>query len=407
MTGKPQSTLATRSRRAPRRRRSRRRPARSSSRPPRAPPPRWPWATRSPWRCSTRAASSSEDFAHAPSGRRARPQAPRARVRHHAQGRAAAEEPPRRRCCPQAILEMTAKGIGMTAIVDARRQAARASSPTATCAACSRSTTASAALRVGDVMTTQPHDASRPRSSRPKPRACCEEQPDGRAPRRGRSPRAASWARSPSTTSSPRAWSRWPASASARAACGSRSSTSTACSPTARSTSGPQGEALKAFNILDGHGVKMLQAAGVATAILSGRTLAQRSRGAPRELGIAHVIQGATDKLARLSSALLASAQASTAPQCAFVGDDLPDLAVMRRCGLAVAVANAVEAVKSRGALRDACVAAGAARCASSASWCSRRRRQLGRASGLSIDVAHLLAAARRARRSSWGSRCG
>jgi 3-deoxy-D-manno-octulosonate 8-phosphate phosphatase (KDO 8-P phosphatase) len=108
---------------------------------------------------------------------------------------------------------------------------------------------------------------------------------------------------------------------------------------------GPRGEALKRFNILDGHGLKMLAGAGVAVAILSGR----RSRAVAaraRELGIVHVIQGATDKLAefvRLRARLGIEERA-----CAFVGDDLPDLAVMERCGLAVAVANAVESVKSR-----------------------------------------------------------
>jgi len=126
---------------------------------------------------------------------------------------------------------------------------------------------------------------------------------------------------------------------------------------------GGQGEVFKAFNILDGHGVKMLQAAGVAAAILSGRkseAVAHRAR----ELSIAHVVQGADDKVAafeRLAGAL------GVAPwACAFVGDDLPDLEVMKRCGLAVAVAGAVDEVKAaahyvtraaggRGAVREFC----------------------------------------------------
>jgi len=126
---------------------------------------------------------------------------------------------------------------------------------------------------------------------------------------------------------------------------------------------GAEGEAFKAFNILDGHGVKMLQAAGVAAAILSGRkseAVAHRAR----ELSIAHVVQGAGDKVAafeKLSGALGVAPSA-----CAFVGDDLPDLEVMRRCGLAVAVAGAVDEVKAaahyvtrapggRGAVREFC----------------------------------------------------
>jgi 3-deoxy-D-manno-octulosonate 8-phosphate phosphatase (KDO 8-P phosphatase) len=107
---------------------------------------------------------------------------------------------------------------------------------------------------------------------------------------------------------------------------------------------GSQGEAFKAFNILDGHGVKMLQAAGIATAILSGRASEAVARRAA-ELSIAHVIQGSTDKLAAFDAL---TAKLGVAPaECAFMGDDLPDLAVMRNCGFAVAVANAVDAVKS------------------------------------------------------------
>ena len=106
---------------------------------------------------------------------------------------------------------------------------------------------------------------------------------------------------------------------------------------------GPQGEVAKPFNILDGHGVKMLQQAGIATAIISGRSseaVAYRAR----ELAIAHVVQGCADKVAdfeKLRARLGIEAQA-----CSFMGGDLPDLAVMQRCGFAVAVANAVEAVK-------------------------------------------------------------
>jgi 3-deoxy-D-manno-octulosonate 8-phosphate phosphatase (KDO 8-P phosphatase) len=126
---------------------------------------------------------------------------------------------------------------------------------------------------------------------------------------------------------------------------------------------GPSGEALKAFNILDGHGVKMLQAGGVATAILSGRSseaVAHRAR----ELGIAHVLQGIPDKVAAFER--LAAQERMAPSECAFVGDDLPDVEVMKRCGLAVAVANAVDAVKAcahyvtrasggRGAVREFC----------------------------------------------------
>jgi 3-deoxy-D-manno-octulosonate 8-phosphate phosphatase (KDO 8-P phosphatase) len=126
---------------------------------------------------------------------------------------------------------------------------------------------------------------------------------------------------------------------------------------------GAQGEAFKAFNILDGHGIKMLQAAGVRTAILSGRESQAVVRRAG-ELSIDHVVQGAGDKAAAFEKLLADSGFAPEA--CAFVGDDLPDLPVLRRCGFAVAVANAVDEVKSashyvtrmpggRGAVREFC----------------------------------------------------
>jgi 3-deoxy-D-manno-octulosonate 8-phosphate phosphatase (KDO 8-P phosphatase) len=126
---------------------------------------------------------------------------------------------------------------------------------------------------------------------------------------------------------------------------------------------GAGGELFKAFNILDGHGVKMLQQAGVAAAIISGRSSEAVARRAA-ELAIAHVVQGSSDKVDAFD--VLIASLALEPEQCAFVGDDLPDLAVMRRCGLAVAVANAADAVKSaahyvtrasggKGAVREFC----------------------------------------------------
>jgi 3-deoxy-D-manno-octulosonate 8-phosphate phosphatase (KDO 8-P phosphatase) len=126
---------------------------------------------------------------------------------------------------------------------------------------------------------------------------------------------------------------------------------------------GAHGEAFKAFNILDGHGLKMLQAAGVATAIISGRSSEAVARRA-QELSIAHVVQGSADKCADFER--LAGRLGVEPGACAYVGDDLPDLELMRRCGLAVAVANAVDAVKEaahyvtrasggRGAVREFC----------------------------------------------------
>ena len=126
---------------------------------------------------------------------------------------------------------------------------------------------------------------------------------------------------------------------------------------------GAHGEVFKAFNILDGHGLKMLQAAGVATAIISGRSSEAVMRRA-QELAIAHVVQGSVDKVADFERLL---GRLGLEPSdCSYMGDDLPDLELMKRCGLAVAVANAVDAVKhaahyvtsatgGRGAVREYC----------------------------------------------------
>ena len=93
---------------------------------------------------------------------------------------------------------------------------------------------------------------------------------------------------------------------------------------------GERGEEFKAFNILDGHGVKMLHDAGIVTAIISGRRSKAVERRA-RELDMRHVEQGAKDKLAvfeRLTRRLGVEPR-----ECAYMGDDVPDVAVMRRCG--------------------------------------------------------------------------
>jgi 3-deoxy-D-manno-octulosonate 8-phosphate phosphatase (KDO 8-P phosphatase) len=101
---------------------------------------------------------------------------------------------------------------------------------------------------------------------------------------------------------------------------------------------GARGEALKAFHVRDGHGIKQVAAAGIAVAIISGRKSAAVARRA-RELGIKQVTQGANDKLAALTR--LAKARAVPFEHCACVGDDTPDAAMMQAAGLAIAVADA------------------------------------------------------------------
>lgn len=98
------------------------------------------------------------------------------------------------------------------------------------------------------------------------------------------------------------------------------------------------GSEFKTFNTLDGHGIKMLINSGVRTAIISGRSTPVVERRA-RNLGIQHLYQGREDKMVVLDE-LLAELGLDY-QQVAYLGDDLPDLPVIRRVGLGMAVASA------------------------------------------------------------------
>ena len=103
------------------------------------------------------------------------------------------------------------------------------------------------------------------------------------------------------------------------------------------------GSEFKTFNTLDGQGIKMLMAAGVQTAIISGRKTPVVERRA-QNLGIPYLYQGRDDKLVVLDE-LLGQLNLSY-EQVAYLGDDLPDLPVIRRVGLGMAVANAASFVR-------------------------------------------------------------
>ncbi len=119
---------------------------------------------------------------------------------------------------------------------------------------------------------------------------------------------------------------------------------------------GPSGEALKTFGALDGQGIKLLMQSGIAVALLSGRTFpAVAVRAA--ELGVPHVLQGVEDKLAAFKS--LCAKLGIPAGETGFMGDDLIDLPVLRRCGFACAPHEAHEAVRRR-VQYVACAPAGA-----------------------------------------------
>jgi len=124
---------------------------------------------------------------------------------------------------------------------------------------------------------------------------------------------------------------------------------------------GPRGEALKVFHVHDGQGIAQLRRAGVQVAVISGRRspmVAARCR----ELGVRHVLQGVADKRTALTR--LCARLGLQPAACACVGDDLPDVPLMRAVRLSFAVADAHREVRraadvvtrrggGRGAVRD------------------------------------------------------
>jgi 3-deoxy-D-manno-octulosonate 8-phosphate phosphatase (KDO 8-P phosphatase) len=124
-----------------------------------------------------------------------------------------------------------------------------------------------------------------------------------------------------------------------------------------------RGEELKAFNVRDGHGIKMLRQCGVEVALITAR----RSRAVElraANLGIAHLYQGVEDK--RGAYAALLAQLGLAAEQSGYMGDDLLDLPLLTRCGFAATVPAAPEALLARahyvaraggghGAVREVC----------------------------------------------------
>ncbi len=126
---------------------------------------------------------------------------------------------------------------------------------------------------------------------------------------------------------------------------------------------GDDGQEYKAFHSRDGHGMKMLQKSGVPIGIITGRT-SKVVEHRMNNLGIEHVYQGKLDKLPAFEE--LCAKLGVTPEQVAYVGDDVVDLPILRRVGLAVAVQDAHPLVKQhahwtsehgggRGAARDLC----------------------------------------------------
>lgn len=119
----------------------------------------------------------------------------------------------------------------------------------------------------------------------------------------------------------------------------------------------------KAFNTQDGFGIRRLLKAGLTVAVISGRNSAAVEK-RMSELGVQHVIQGSSDKIASFES--LINTLAIDENESVYVGDDVPDLPLLRRVGFSVAVNNAHDEVKSEcdyttdnggghGAVREVC----------------------------------------------------
>lgn len=98
------------------------------------------------------------------------------------------------------------------------------------------------------------------------------------------------------------------------------------------------GETIKRFNTLDGHGIKLLQKAGMVPAVVTGRDSAPL-RLRLQQLGVEQVVFGTEDKLPAAQAIL--DKLGLGWHQAAAMGDDWPDLPVMRRCAFACAPANA------------------------------------------------------------------
>lgn len=119
----------------------------------------------------------------------------------------------------------------------------------------------------------------------------------------------------------------------------------------------------KSFHTQDGFGVRRLLEAGLAVAVISGRqSTAVEKR--MSELGVPHVMQGNSDKVAAFEA--LAGKLGIDQSQALYVGDDVPDLPLLRRVGFSVAVSNAHADVKAAcdyttvnaggfGAVREVC----------------------------------------------------
>ena len=126
---------------------------------------------------------------------------------------------------------------------------------------------------------------------------------------------------------------------------------------------GEAGEVLKCFHVHDGHGLRELMHHGITVGIISGRDC-KALRVRLKELGITHIYLGINDKLAIYNQ--IKTQENITDTEVAYMGDDVPDLAIMQKVALAITVPDAVAEIKAiahrcttrtggHGAVREAC----------------------------------------------------
>jgi 3-deoxy-D-manno-octulosonate 8-phosphate phosphatase (KDO 8-P phosphatase) len=123
------------------------------------------------------------------------------------------------------------------------------------------------------------------------------------------------------------------------------------------------GQEIKVFNVKDGLGLRLIAEAGITVGVVTGRSsMALKLR--CNNIGIEHIFDGVTDKAALLSR--ISDQTGVSAERTAYVGDDLPDLPIMTRVGVSIAVSDACEIVRQnaamvtmskggRGAIREIC----------------------------------------------------
>jgi YrbI family 3-deoxy-D-manno-octulosonate 8-phosphate phosphatase len=105
-----------------------------------------------------------------------------------------------------------------------------------------------------------------------------------------------------------------------------------------------KGDEIKIFNAKDGQGINMLKTSGLITAIITARSTPIVDKRA-KDLNISHVYQGAKNKFVAIQE--LMNIYNIDLSEIAYVGDDIPDICILEKAGMACCPADAVDEVKS------------------------------------------------------------